>query len=127
MLESNPVFVPEAHTDFIEDDPAMAALMGIVEGKRICTEDSREATECILRPSDEEVAAVGKMGFSLVVVDRAGLGGRTGAGGHVDAERRARVQLRSILGSPVFKSREAVVYQPWGGDFECDSSPTEGE
>jgi hypothetical protein len=122
MLESNPVFVPEAHTD-----PGMAALMGIVEGKRICSEVSDDSARCIPRPTQEEVAAIGAMGFSLVVVDRVGLGGRTGAGGQVDAERRARVQLRSVLGSPVFKSREAVVYQPWGGDFECDSSSTEGE
>jgi hypothetical protein len=121
MLEGNPVFVPEEHTWQLKEDPAMRALVGIADGGRLCQEDAMAGSSCLPRPGAEEIDALGEQGFSLVIVDRNGLGGATGAGARLDAERRARLQLRELLGEPVFMDSGSVVYLPWDGSFDCET------
>jgi hypothetical protein len=126
MLEGNRVFVPDTHARFLEEDPAMKALVGIAQGEVLCREE--QALECLPRPTEADLQGLWELGFRLVVVDRAGLGGQTGAGGQVKAERRARLELRELLGRPVFKDSSTVVYQPWGGTFACETpDPVDGE
>ena len=69
----------------------------------------------------QHIEALGDLGFSLVLVDRKGLGGPTGSGARLDAERRARLQLREVLGEPVFMDSSSVVYLPWDGSFDCET------
>lgn len=118
MVEDNPVFTPREHQRFRERSAWLLELDARSRGEGRQGLGPDAAT---LAASFEEVGA---LGFTYVIQDwellrELQLESGDAVGGR-RRERRARLDLRELLGEPVHDDGRQAIYMPWGGSLSCE-------